>query len=61
LEDLAGLLAKAAIAMPLKRWPVISAGTVACMTIFMGLRFSHLSFLIVFVIIAVSAALCHAD
>ena len=52
---------KAAIAMPLKRWLIISAGTVACMAILMALRFSHLSFLIVFVVIAVSAALYHAD
>jgi len=47
--------------LPLKRWLFLFAGTIACVAILAAFRFSHLSFLAVFLVIAVSAALYHAD
>jgi hypothetical protein len=45
----------------LKRWLFLFAGTVACMAILSAFRFSNLSFLAVFLIIVVAAALYHGD
>jgi hypothetical protein len=43
-----------------KRWMFLSAGTVACMGILIAFRFSTLSLVAVFIVIAVSAALYSA-
>jgi hypothetical protein len=45
----------------LKRWLFLFAGTIACMAILSAFRFSHLSFLAVFLIIVIAAALHHGD
>jgi len=45
----------------LKRWLSLFVGTIACMAILSAFRFSHLSFLAVFLIIVVAAALYHGD
>jgi len=47
--------------LPLKRWLFLFAGTVACMAILSAFRFSPLSFLAVFLIIVIAAALYHGD
>jgi hypothetical protein len=47
--------------LPLKRWFLLFAGTIACLAILSAFRFSHLSLLAVFLIIVVSAALYHGD
>jgi len=45
----------------MKRWLFLAVGTVACMAILTVFHFSDLSFLIVFLVIIISAALWHGD
>jgi hypothetical protein len=49
------------MSLPVKRRFLLFAGTIACIAILSAFRFSHLSLLVVFLIIVVSAALYHGD
>jgi len=41
----------------MKRWRFLSVGTLACVAVLVAFRFSDLCFLIVFLVIVISAAL----